>query len=149
MLNFDHLNSSLPTIFDFFNPFNEHSHNTIGGRRCFKYPNKNESCEMGLFQAAGLFRSYTNFITAIAQRTKIIKLNHLYLYMMNTLITFKLFLRSIARLLFLFMVSNIETNVKAKKARTLYFPFLMFFFNMSWLGSSLAMLRTSVQYDLI
>ena len=35
-------------------------------------------CEMGLFRSAGLFRSYTNFITAIAQRTKIVKLNHLY-----------------------------------------------------------------------
>ena len=33
---------------------------------------------MGLFRSAGLFRSYTNFITAIAQRTKIVKLNHLY-----------------------------------------------------------------------
>ena len=32
----------------------------------------------------GLFRSYTNFITAIAQRTKIIKLNHLYLYDIQT-----------------------------------------------------------------
>ena len=41
---------------------------------CFKYPNKNENRETRLFQ------SYTNFITAIAQRTEIIKLNHLYLY---------------------------------------------------------------------
>ena len=89
---------------------------------------------MGLFQAVGLFRSYTNFITAIAQRTKIIKLNHLYLYMMNKLITFKLFLRSIARLLFLFMVSNVDANMRAKKARTLYFPFLMFFFQYVLVG---------------
>ena len=36
--------------------------------------------ETGLFQSAGLFRSYINFITVIAQRTKIIKLNHLYLH---------------------------------------------------------------------
>ena len=36
--------------------------------------------ETGLFQLMGLFRSYTSFTTAIAQRTKIIKLNHLYLY---------------------------------------------------------------------
>ena len=35
---------------------------------------------MGLFQPAGLFPSYTNFITAIAQKTTIIKLNHRYLY---------------------------------------------------------------------
>ena len=41
---------------------------------CFKYPNKNENRETRLFQ------SNTNFITAIAQRTEIIKLNHLYLY---------------------------------------------------------------------
>ena len=39
--------------------------------------------EMGLFRAAGLFQSYTNFINVIAQRTKIIKLNHLYLYDTN------------------------------------------------------------------
>ena len=36
--------------------------------------------EMGLFQSAGIFRSYTNFITAIAQKTKVIKLSHLCLY---------------------------------------------------------------------
>ena len=36
--------------------------------------------EMGLFQSARIFRSYTNFITAIAQKTKVIKLSHLYLY---------------------------------------------------------------------
>ena len=36
--------------------------------------------ETGLFWLAGLFQSYTNFITVIAQRTKIINLNHLYLY---------------------------------------------------------------------
>ena len=48
--------------------------------------------------------------------------------MMNKLITFKLFFRSIARLLFLFMASNEDTNMRAKKERTfLYFPFLMFF----------------------
>ena len=77
MLVFDHLNSSLPTIFDdLFKPFNiEHSHNTWGASRCFKYPIKNENR-----QSAGLFQSYTNFITAMAQRAKIIKLNHLYLY---------------------------------------------------------------------
>ena len=40
---------------------------------------------MGLFRSAGLFRwSYTNFITAIAQRTKIITLNQLYLYDIQT-----------------------------------------------------------------
>ena len=36
--------------------------------------------ETGLFWSARLFQSYTNFITVIAQRTKIIKLNHLCLY---------------------------------------------------------------------
>ena len=40
--------------------------------------------EMGLFQSAGLFRSYTNFINAIAQRTIIIKLSHLYIYDIET-----------------------------------------------------------------
>ena len=40
--------------------------------------------EMRLFQLAGLFRSYTNFITVIAQRTKIIELNYLYLYEIQT-----------------------------------------------------------------
>ena len=40
----------------------------------------------------------------------------------------KLFFRSIARLWFLFIVSNEDTNMRAKKARTfLYFPFLMSF----------------------
>ena len=34
---------------------------------------------MGLFQSAELFQSHTNFINVIAQRTKIIKLNHVYL----------------------------------------------------------------------
>ena len=38
----------------------------------------------GLFQSVGLFRSYTNFITGVTQRTKIIKLNQLYLYDMQT-----------------------------------------------------------------
>ena len=40
MLVFDHLNSSLPAIFDdLFKPFKEqHSHNARGARRCFKYP---------------------------------------------------------------------------------------------------------------
>ena len=46
MLVFDHLNNSLPAIFDdlFILPFKEqHSHNTRGAiRRCFKYP-KNEN----------------------------------------------------------------------------------------------------------
>ena len=39
---------------------------------------------MGLFGSAELFQSYTNFVTAIAQRAKIIKLNHLYLYDIQT-----------------------------------------------------------------
>ena len=45
---------------------------------------RTERREMGLFRSAGLFRSYANFITAIAQRTKIIKLNHLHLYDIQT-----------------------------------------------------------------
>ena len=40
--------------------------------------------ETGLFQSAGLFQSFTNFITVIDQRIKIIKLNHLYLYDAST-----------------------------------------------------------------
>ena len=32
------------------------------------------------FRETGLFRSYTNFITTIAQKQKILKLNHLYPY---------------------------------------------------------------------
>ena len=48
--------------------------------------------------------------------------------MMNKLIAFKLFFRSIARVLFSFILSNENTNMRAFKARTLlYFPFLMFF----------------------
>ena len=35
---------------------------------------------MRLFQSARLFQSYKSFITVIAQRTKIKKLNHFYLY---------------------------------------------------------------------
>ena len=44
MLVFDHLNSGPPAMFvDLLIPFNEeHSHNTMGARRCFKYP-KNEN----------------------------------------------------------------------------------------------------------
>ena len=83
--------------------------------------------ETELFRSAGLFRSYANFITAIAQTTKIIKLNHLYLYHIQT-ITFKLCFRSIDRLLFLFMASNEDPNMKAKNVRRfLYFSFLIFY----------------------
>ena len=38
----------------------------------------------GPIRSAGLFWSYTNFTTAIAQRTKTIKLNHLYLQDIQT-----------------------------------------------------------------
>ena len=41
---------------------------------------------LNLYYESGLFRSYryTNFITAIAEATKIIKLNHVYLYDLQT-----------------------------------------------------------------
>ena len=39
---------------------------------------------MGQFRSAGLFESYANFIPAICSKTKIIKLNHLYLYDIQT-----------------------------------------------------------------
>ena len=82
--------------------------------------------ETRLFRSAELFRTYTNFMTAIAQITKVIKLNHLYLYDIQ-LITLKLSFRSMIRLLFLFMVSN-EDQIKAKKARMfLYFLPLIFY----------------------
>ena len=56
MLNFDHLNSSLPTIFDFFNPFNEHSHNTIGGRRyVLSILTKMKAVKWGYFKQRGYF----------------------------------------------------------------------------------------------
>ena len=45
--------------------------------------------------------------------------------MINKLITFKLSFRSIVRLLFLFMASNEDPNMRVKKERTfLYFSFL-------------------------
>ena len=45
--------------------------------------------------------------------------------MINKLITFKLSFRSIVRLLFLFMASNEDLNMRVKKERTfLYFSFL-------------------------
>ena len=70
--------------------------------------------------------------------------------MMNKLITFKIFFRSLARLLFFFIVSDEDKNMTAKKAWTsLYFPFLMFFYKISWLESSLAMQKAWVRYDLI
>ena len=37
-----------------------------------------------MYHKTGLFRSHTSVITTIAQRTKIIKLNHLYLYDIQT-----------------------------------------------------------------
>ena len=37
-----------------------------------------------MYRKTGLFRSHTSFITTIAQKTKIIKLNHLYLYDIQT-----------------------------------------------------------------
>ena len=36
--------------------------------------------ELGLFRSAGLYCSYTTFSAAIAQVTKMMKLNQLYLY---------------------------------------------------------------------
>ena len=54
----------------------------------------------------------------------------------------------IVRLLFLFMTPNEDLNMKAKKARTfLYFSFLIFYLQISWLGSSLAMSMAWVRYD--
>ena len=61
-------------------------------------------CEMGLFRLAGLFRSYKNCITAIAQ---------------YTLIIFKLSFRSIFRLLFLFMTSNEDPKYESQKSENL------------------------------
>ena len=54
MLVFDHLNSSLPAIFDdLFKTFKEkHSHNTRGARRCFKYL-KNENLFLWLDITSG------------------------------------------------------------------------------------------------
>ena len=57
--------------------------------------------------------------------------------MIYKLITFKLSFRIIFRLLFLFMASNEDPNMKAKSASTfLYFTFLIFIYNIFWLGSS-------------
>ena len=48
--------------------------------------------------------------------------------MIYKLITFKLSFRSIFTLSFLFMASNEDPNMKAKRARTfLYFTFLIFY----------------------
>ena len=48
-----------------------------------------------------------------------------FIFMINKLILFKISFRSIVRLLFLFMASNEDPNMKVKKERTsLYFSFL-------------------------
>ena len=53
--------------------------------------------------------------------------------MIYKLITFKLSFESIFRLLYVFMASNEDPNMKARRARTfLYFIFLIFYF---YLGS--------------
>ena len=81
-----------------------------------------------MYRKTGLFRSHTSFITTIAQRTKIIKLNHLYLYDIQTDHIYTVFyFRSIVRLLFLFMASNEDLNMKAKKARTFFYFSLLIF----------------------
>ena len=75
-----HLNSSLPTIFDdLFKPFNEQiSYNARGASRyILNILTKMKTVKRGYFDQWGYF---DHFITAIAQRTKVIKSNHLYLY---------------------------------------------------------------------
>ena len=75
-----HLNSSLSTIFDdLFKPFNEQiRYNTRGASiYILNILAKIKTVKQGYFDQWGYF---DHFITAIAQRTKVIKLNHLYLY---------------------------------------------------------------------
>ena len=57
MLVFDHLNSSLPAIFDLFQPFNEqHSHNTRGARRyILNILTKIKTVKRGYFYHRGYF----------------------------------------------------------------------------------------------
>ena len=57
MLVFDHLNSSLPTIFDLFKPFNEQrSHNTTGARRyILNILTKMKTVKRGYFDQRGYF----------------------------------------------------------------------------------------------
>ena len=57
MLVFDHLNSSLPTIFDLFKPFNEeHSHNTRGASRyVLNILTKMKTVKRGYFDQWGYF----------------------------------------------------------------------------------------------
>ena len=56
----------------------------------------NKIRETRLFRSAGLFQSYIyKFYDCDCSKTKIIKLNHRYLYMIYKLITFKLPFRSI------------------------------------------------------
>ena len=64
---------------------------------------------MGLFRSVELFRSYTNFITAIA-RNKNYKIKSP-LFLIYKLITFKLSFRSTFRFLFLFMASKIKIQI--------------------------------------
>ena len=75
-----HLNSSLPTIFgDLFKPFNEQiSYNSRGASRyILNILTKMKTVKWGYLDQRGYF---DHFITEIAQRTKVIKLNHLYPY---------------------------------------------------------------------
>ena len=57
--------------------------------------------------------------------------------MVHMLITFKLSFRRIARLLFLFMTSNEDPNIKTKNMRTfLYFSFPTFYLQYILVGMS-------------
>ena len=75
-----HVNSSFPTIFDdLLKPFNKQiSYNTRGeSRYILNILKKKENRETVTFNQWGYF---DHFIIAIAQRTKVIKLNQLCLY---------------------------------------------------------------------
>ena len=57
----------------------------------------------------------------------------MFIFMIYKLITFELSFRSTVRLLFPFMASNEDPNVRAKKVRTfLLFSFLMFLVYPGW-----------------
>ena len=126
---FDHLNSSLPTIFDLFKPFNEqYSHNTRGARSyVLDILTKMRTLKRCYFDHWPISIIY-KFYNCNCSKNKSYEIKLTFIFMMKKLITLKLFFRSIARLLFLFMVSNEDTNMRAKKVRTfLYFSFLMSF----------------------
>ena len=67
-------------------------------------------------------------VTAIAQRAEIIKLNHLYLYDKQTASHLNCLLEVYSDFYFLFLASNEDPNMKAKRGRNfLYFMFLIFY----------------------